>query len=389
MKEQKTEQKREECAPEDIPESFSRSGHPLLRRFYRENLSAKKWGLLIAFAMTIVIVVFAIADCKPVDDAMPAGSQPDSIPASEESIAEYNEAVRDYNLVADDYNKIREISALKDVDDLPETSEPKAYLDENVEADISEAAIALDIAQILKETGELKDALALAHSVFNQKISEYNEAVKNYNAVVDEYKEIRKVTSLENVDNLPEAKAPRKCLDENSGVSDFIEKAVSQDAILQEIEPIMQETDELLYVLILAQQITNPDENWVIDRLASIDCITDVEAVTKNHDPNQLLNVDGGYTSCVYFSIDGINQTSIEGTGIDKGTDAGGAIEVYKTVTDAQNRCDYLSQFDNTLLYSGSYAILGTTVIRTSYLLTNEQQVELTNEITKAFTALT
>ena len=73
---------------------------------------------------------------------------------------------------------------------------------------------------------------------------------------------------------------------------------------------------------------------------------------------------------------------------IAKGTDAGGAIEVYKTLEDALNRCDYLSQFDGTLLYSGSYTIVGTIVIRTSYKLTDEQQVELTNNIMQAFTVL-
>lgn len=366
------EQEKEEHAPKDTPDSFSHSGHSLLRRFLRDNLSAKKWELLIAFAIIIAIIVFAIAGSKSVDDGMPTNSQADSVAVSKESIAEYNEAVKDFNLVADDYNKIREISVLKNVDDLPETSEPKAYLDENAGADISEAAIALDIAQILKETDELKNALVLAHSIFNQKISEYNEAVKNYNAVVDEYEKIKKVTSLENIDNLPKTGKSRVYLEESGEVSDFVKNALSQDAVLLEIEPIMQETEELLYVLILAQQITNPDKSWVIDRLMSIDNIIDAEAVTESNDPNQLLNVDGGYTFCVYFSIDGINQNSIGGTSIiDKGTDAGGAIEVYKTVTDAQNRCDYLSQFDNTLLYSGSYAILGTTVIRTSYLLTN------------------
>ena len=41
---------------------------------------------------------------------------------------------------------------------------------------------------------------------------------------------------------------------------------------------------------------------------------------------------------------------------------------------------------DGTLLYSGSYAIIGTMVIRTSYKLSDNQQVKLTNDITKALT---
>lgn len=44
-------------------------------------------------------------------------------------------------------------------------------------------------------------------------------------------------------------------------------------------------------------------------------------------------------------------------------------------------RCEYLKGFDNTYLYSGSYAIVGTTVVRTSYRLESEQQLEITSWI--------
>lgn len=102
-----------------------------------------------------------------------------------------------------------------------------------------------------------------------------------------------------------------------------------------------------------------------------------------------MLGKDGGYTACLYFTISDIDSDSVEGdTIVDKGTDVGGAIEVYKSVKDAEARCEYLSGFDNTLLYSGSYAIIGTMVIRTSYRLDGESQLELTTEITKAFTKL-
>ena len=72
---------------------------------------------------------------------------------------------------------------------------------------------------------------------------------------------------------------------------------------------------------------------------------------------------------------------------MEKGTDAGGAIEVYATAEEAQARCEYLSGFDGTILYSGSYAIVGTMVIRTSYKLDNNQQMALTRSITRELTA--
>ena len=95
------------------------------------------------------------------------------------------------------------------------------------------------------------------------------------------------------------------------------------------------------------------------------------------------------YTSCIYFTINQIDTSQIRGSDvIAKGTDAGGAIEVYSTVDSALNRCEYLSQFDDSMLDSGSYTIIGTVVVRTSYKLSEQEQVSLTNEITQALTAV-
>ena len=58
------------------------------------------------------------------------------------------------------------------------------------------------------------------------------------------------------------------------------------------------------------------------------------------------------------------------------------------TLEDAAARCEYLHGFDNTILYTGSYAIVGTMVIRISYIYTTEEQYEMTNRITKELTKL-
>ena len=137
----------------------------------------------------------------------------------------------------------------------------------------------------------------------------------------------------------------------------------------------------------VVEQIINPSADWITSRLTEIKSITGTEAVSIGNDPNQMLGKEGGYTSCVYFTITDIDSSTVEGnTIVEKGTDAGGAIEVYATVEDAEARCEYFSGFDNTLLYSGSYAIIGTMVVRTSYRLDGKQQLELTNEITKVLT---
>ena len=66
-----------------------------------------------------------------------------------------------------------------------------------------------------------------------------------------------------------------------------------------------------------------------------------------------------------------------------KGTDAGGCVEVYKTVEDAKKRNDYLSAFDGlpTVINPGSHYVYGTVVIRVAASLTASQQNALTQKI--------
>lgn len=140
-------------------------------------------------------------------------------------------------------------------------------------------------------------------------------------------------------------------------------------------------------------QVTNPSEQFVIERLTGLPNITGVEAVTEENDPNGNLDKDGGYTSTVYFSSDLVDQSqtyAMEGyTGIPAvGTEGGGAIEMYATVEDAEKRNDYLATFDGGLLASGSHTVVGTCVVRTSDYLTASQQDALEREVIESLTRL-
>lgn len=131
------------------------------------------------------------------------------------------------------------------------------------------------------------------------------------------------------------------------------------------------------------KQITNPSEDFVIQRLQGIDGISGYQAVTEDHDPNGNLNKQGGYTAAVYFSSPWINQDEVYGNDIvDKGTDCGGCIEVYSSAEDAESRNTYLASFDSAgFLNPGSHTVLGTIVIRTASDLTATQQNDLTQRI--------
>ena len=130
-----------------------------------------------------------------------------------------------------------------------------------------------------------------------------------------------------------------------------------------------------------------PTEASIIAGLNEMPNIVDIAAATEYNDPNGQLNKEGGYVAHVYFSVDVIDQDQILGvTLIEKGTNAGGSIEVYKTVNDAKKRDEYLSTFDGTVFTSGSHKVVGTCVVRTSYLLTASLQNILANNIEKMLT---
>lgn len=137
------------------------------------------------------------------------------------------------------------------------------------------------------------------------------------------------------------------------------------------------------------KQVTHPNESFIITKLKDVSLIKDIFAVTEENDPNGNLNKAGGYTAAIFFSSDLVDQSKIFGDNlVDKGTDAGGSIEVYQNVEDANRRNDYLSSFDGSALRAGSHIVIGTVVIRTSDEMTATSQKELENEIIESLTTI-
>lgn len=221
-------------------------------------------------------------------------------------------------------------------------------------------------------------------------IKSYNEAVKEYNAVSSEYNEAIENSCVNNIDGMPTEIGKLNLEDESIWEAvKVILGSNSKEKILKDTQTIHELNESLYKYIKLAKQVACPEEKWIINRLEDVSYIEGTQTVTSNNDPDGLLGKVGGYKACVYFTIDGLDISKVPGkTIVEKGTDAGGAIEIYETLEEAEDRCEYLSGFDGTILYSGSYAIVGTMVVRTSYMLSEEDQLILTNEIVKAFTAL-
>lgn len=142
------------------------------------------------------------------------------------------------------------------------------------------------------------------------------------------------------------------------------------------------------------KQVVNPSEEFVMQRILTVDDVADARAVTEDQDPNENLHKAGGYTSTIYFESKTVNQSDVYVSGeyadvlIDKGTDAGGAIEVYENVEDAEKRRDYLATYDGTIFANGTHTVIGTVLVRASNELTATQQKELEQKVIDALTRL-
>ena len=142
------------------------------------------------------------------------------------------------------------------------------------------------------------------------------------------------------------------------------------------------------------KQVVNPSEEFVMQRILTVDDVADARAVTEDQDPNGNLHKAGGCTSTIYFESKTVNQSDVYVSGeyadvlIDKGTDAGGAIEVYENVEDAEKRRDYLATYDGTIYANGTHTVIGTVLVRTSNKLTATQQKELEQKVIDALTRL-
>lgn len=227
------------------------------------------------------------------------------------------------------------------------------------------------VKEVEAKNTELTSAMNDAQKILDKKEAVYDNTTKEafITTLSDAKAAQRKIPDLpkKTADINAETKKLSEPLDYSSVINAISEKQTAyQNSVLQ------------------MKQITNPNEDFIIQRLKGIPNISGYQAVTEDHDPNGNLNKQGGYTSTVYFSTPLIDQSSVYGNDIvDKGTECGGAIEVYASEEDAEKRDSYLARFDGAgMLNSGSHKVLGTIVIRTSTKLTATQQNEFTNNIT-------
>lgn len=329
------------------------------------TLSKKKIWIGIA-----AVIVIAAAVCGwyfgikvPHDNAFNAYS---------ETVTAYNTGIEPYNAAVSDYNAVvQEVSAAND--DLD------SYIS-NAQDDVNSGSDPYDPETL----NELSAAISEAREE-QIPVPEEESAISQI-SVTDEDRDLSrsdleaKTSSLEG--ELSELERGQTALEEKTdalAVPDY-------SAVIQNLTEKQSAYEDSVKIL---AQITCPEESFVISRLQEIEDVQEIGAVTEDNDPNGKLNKAGGYTSTVYFSLSQVNQADVYGTDlIDKGTAAGGAIETYSCVEDAESRNTYLSAFDGSILSNGAHMVLGTMVIRVSDELAASQQKEMQEKLIAVLTAL-
>lgn len=240
---------------------------------------------------------------------------------------------------------------------------------------------------------EAQDAFKAASSALGEKNAEVDAAISDLQTVIDSETKPLDEATLKAADGAISAAQGAKVTAPNmAGETDAIKNQTAELEKVdysKELEGLTKAKTDLENSIKQRLQVTNPTEAFVIQRLTGVEHIDTPTAVTEDHDPNGELNKQGGYTATVYFVSDLVDQSQVVGDNvIDKGTDGGGAVEVYPDEAGAEKRNDYLATYDGTILASGSHSVCGTCVIRTSDKLAASQQKELEAAMIEALTRL-
>lgn len=240
---------------------------------------------------------------------------------------------------------------------------------------------------------EAQDAFKAAASALDEKNAEVDAAIADLQAVFGSEIKPLDEAAIEAAEEAISAAQGAKV--EVPEIASDTEAINGQTAELEEVDytdqldGIARAKTELENSIKQREQVTNPSEAFVIQRLTEVEHIQTPTAVTEDRDPNGLLGKQGGYTATIYFASDLVDQSAVPGDDlIERGTDGGGAVEVYPDESGAKKRNEYLAGFDGGMFSSGSHSVCGTCVIRTSDELTASQQKELEAAMIEALTRL-
>lgn len=239
-------------------------------------------------------------------------------------------------------------------------------------------------------------AFSEASAELQEKNAEIDDAIYDIQTVMDsEIKPLDESTLTVADEAIAKAQAVKveapNIADNAEAINEQVDELRAVDYSKQ-MEGIAKAKNDLENSIKQREQVTNPSEAFILERLANVDHVKTPVAATEDNDPNGLLHKQGGYNVSVFFDTDLFDSSGVPeayGVGVvGKGVEGGGEIEVYENEHDAIARDEYISSFDGTFLAPGSHYVIGTVVIRTSKNLTASQQDELTRAIANELTRL-
>lgn len=306
----------------------------------------------------VSLLMFSLTACSNTKALEAAGTAVDAYNAA---VEEFNTKASEYNEVATQVNKKnKELQGkINDAQDVINKGEEP--FDENT---LEELKTAMSNASTVKmgdvEILETLEAMSVSEDMKSKELKEIEQ---------------KAVTEIENVKAMTVPAAPE--------MPDYTE-------VMQVMQEKLKAYENSIQGM---KQVTAPTDEFVMERLQRIETITEMDAVSEDHDPNGLLNKQGGYIGCIYFEDSQVDRSKIyirdgEDNVIDVGTQGGGAVEIFKTVDEAMTRDTYLASFDGGALASGSHYLVGTCLVRTSNELNGTQQLELTDQIRQALIAV-
>lgn len=265
------------------------------------------------------------------------------------------------------------------------------------------------VKEIEDKNTELDEGIAAASDLINsgrtpyegEKITVLNNRIKEARNERTELPGIKETVTSNTVDESVKRKSKaeiEKVISETTAITTQMEAQIasvkSEMGALEvpdytnTLAELQTGSDELENSYRMQEQITEPTQDWVMARLSRVENIATMAPVTEENDPNGRLNKQGGYTATIYFMSPLLGTEELTGDAIiDIGTEGGGAVEVYKTVAEAEGRDNYLTTAD--MYYpSGSHHVFGTMVIRTSKNLKASEQQRMEEAIKQAMLEL-
>lgn len=255
------------------------------------------------------------------------------------------------------------------------------------------ACLAFSLTGCDSEKRDAKSAFEAASAAVTEQNESLQAAADDLQAVLDEGKEPLNSETIDVANSaISDAQAAKYDIPEMASDTEDIKAQTAElEAVdfSNELKAINAAKSNYADSVKKMELVTQPTDSYVVKALKSCKHVVNVKAATEKNDPNGNLNKAGGYTAAVYFSSDWVDQSSVDGKDvIEKGTDCGGQVEVYATAEDAQKRSDYLATYDGTIFASGSHAVYGTCLIRTSDELTATQQKKLEKLVLDALTRI-